>query len=176
MPGQDTPVEIERPDTPPALPGQDGRWLTLEVAADVLGVHERTLRRRIAGQQYQVERSGQRVWVWLPTNVQGPLSGLSGQRPDRPANSEEMPGQLPGQDPDIATQALAVLERLFVEERERAASVTERAILLEQRASAAEQAAAMWQERARNLEAQVAALAASGLRRAWSGLGAVIGA
>jgi len=43
-----------------------------------------------------------------------------------------MPGQLPGQDPDIATQALAVLERLFVEERERAASVTERAILLEQ--------------------------------------------
>ena len=128
----------------------------MEVAADALGVRERTLRRRIAGQQYGVERSDQRIWVWLPTNAQGPLAGMSGRCPDMPADSEEAPGQ----DPDIAAQALAVLERLFVEERGRAASVTERAILLEQRASSAERAAAMWQERARNLEAQVEQLLA----------------
>jgi hypothetical protein len=48
-----------------------GRWLPRAEAAALLGIHERTMRRRLAAGQYQTRDQGQVVDVWLSDVAQG---------------------------------------------------------------------------------------------------------
>ncbi|GEM_PF-1308777 len=148
-----------------AVTSDDGRWLPVIEAADLLRVSERSVRRYVRQGQLRSRIAGRLTEVWVSADGGGErhLPVADGD-PDGVPSAEGAFGRvtdgLPAIDgaadgmPDRGAAggpALAELVRLLYEERE------ERRLERE-RASKAEQAAAMWQERARHLDGEVGRL------------------
>ncbi|MGI8912341.1 MAG: hypothetical protein ACR2JY_00890 [Chloroflexota bacterium] len=138
-------------------PVGDGQWVPVTRAAPLLGLSESTLRRRIRDGRYPTRQEPyQSVEVLIPSenvvdNHQVPSPAtIDGHSRSGDINGSHDAGESPL---DLIGRALDALRMIAETERERSAT-------LEQRASQAEQAAAMWQERARNLESQVEQLLA----------------
>lgn len=132
-------------------PVSDGQWVPVPRAAPLLGLSESTLRRRVRDGRYQTRQEPyQSLEVLIPSEpVADRHQTLSSASSDgQEASPEVSEAQLLEESPaGLIGQALDALRLIAERERERSAT-------LEQRASQAEQAAAMWQERARNLEAE----------------------
>ena len=129
------------------VPVSDGQWVPVPRAAQLLGLSESTLRRRIRDGRYQTRQEPyQSLEVHIPSenvtdNHQTPPSAITDvQAPSVEVGDSHRQEDSPS---DLIGHALDALRMIAESERERSAA-------LERRASQAEQTAAMWQERARN--------------------------
>lgn len=83
MPASDAATASLRRDSEAGKPaeGRAGRWLRPAEAARLLGVSERTVRRRVASGQYPVERNGRDARIQIPAEL---LEGVAGDPADGP--------------------------------------------------------------------------------------------
>lgn len=132
-----------------ASPTIADQWLPVARAAPLLGLTERTLRRRVDDGEYETRASRHGLLVRVPAvsvNGRGEAPALSDDGAGAPPESED--GSAAPAPAGIATAAITAMAQLVERERERSAE-------LERRASQAEQAATMWQERCRNVESEL---------------------